>query len=127
MKRFHVHLGVADLDRSIRFYTDLFGNEPAMRKPDYTSKGGVLHAGRDSLLRWRECPSVDSGLVLFADDGEIRRRERLLRTGNREFGRGVLRIGGARRLIPQSTCSVIAAPGAQCPSRCRKSARKAIR
>ena len=102
MKRFHVHLGVADLDRSIRFYTDLFGNEPAMRKPDYTSKGGVLHAGRDSLLRWRECPSVDSGLVLFADDGEIRRRERLLRTGNREFGRGVLRIGGARRLIPRA-------------------------
>jgi catechol 2,3-dioxygenase-like lactoylglutathione lyase family enzyme len=35
MKRFHVHLGVADLDRSIRFYTDLFGNEPAVRKPDY--------------------------------------------------------------------------------------------
>jgi catechol 2,3-dioxygenase-like lactoylglutathione lyase family enzyme len=35
MKRFHVHLGVEDLDRSIRFYSHLFGAEPAMRKDDY--------------------------------------------------------------------------------------------
>ena len=35
MKRFHVHLGVADLDRSIRFYSGLFGAPPAVRKDDY--------------------------------------------------------------------------------------------
>ena len=35
MKRFHVHLGVVDLDRSIRFYSNLFGAEPAVRKDDY--------------------------------------------------------------------------------------------
>ena len=35
MKRFHVHVGVADLDASIRFYSALFGAEPAVRKPDY--------------------------------------------------------------------------------------------
>jgi catechol 2,3-dioxygenase-like lactoylglutathione lyase family enzyme len=35
MKRFHVHLGVADLDRSIRFYTGLFGTPPTVRKDDY--------------------------------------------------------------------------------------------
>jgi catechol 2,3-dioxygenase-like lactoylglutathione lyase family enzyme len=35
MKRFHVHLGVADLDASIRFYSRLFGAEPTLRKPDY--------------------------------------------------------------------------------------------
>src|SRR5262245_16124990 len=35
MKRFHVHLGVADLDHSIRFYSGLFGAPPTVRKGDY--------------------------------------------------------------------------------------------
>lgn len=35
MKRFHVHVGVQDLDASIRFYSALFGAEPTVRKPDY--------------------------------------------------------------------------------------------
>jgi len=35
MKRFHVHLGVEDLERSILFYSGLFGAEPTVRKPDY--------------------------------------------------------------------------------------------
>jgi catechol 2,3-dioxygenase-like lactoylglutathione lyase family enzyme len=35
MKRLHVHVGVANLDHSIRFYSTLFGTEPAVVKPDY--------------------------------------------------------------------------------------------
>ena len=35
MSRFHVHLNVADLDTSIRFYTQLFAAEPTVLKPDY--------------------------------------------------------------------------------------------
>ena len=35
MKRFHVHLGVADLEQSIRFYSGLFGVPPTVRKDDY--------------------------------------------------------------------------------------------
>jgi len=35
MNRFHVHLNVADLPASIRFYTHLFGAEPTVLKPDY--------------------------------------------------------------------------------------------
>jgi catechol 2,3-dioxygenase-like lactoylglutathione lyase family enzyme len=35
MKRFHVHVGVADLDASIRFYSALFGAGPTVRKQDY--------------------------------------------------------------------------------------------
>ncbi|HQR09767.1 MAG TPA: ArsI/CadI family heavy metal resistance metalloenzyme [Casimicrobiaceae bacterium] len=35
MKRFHVHLGVPDLDASIRFYSGLFGMSPTVQKPDY--------------------------------------------------------------------------------------------
>ena len=35
MNRFHVHLNVADLAGSIRFYRELFGAEPSVLKPDY--------------------------------------------------------------------------------------------
>jgi hypothetical protein len=35
MKRFHVHVGVQDLERSIRFYSTLFGTAPAVTKGDY--------------------------------------------------------------------------------------------
>ena len=35
MKRFHVHVGVADLDASIVFYSGLFGAAPTVTKPDY--------------------------------------------------------------------------------------------
>ena len=35
MKRFHVHVGVADLDRSISFYSTLFAAQPDVVKSDY--------------------------------------------------------------------------------------------
>lgn len=35
MKRLHVHVGVADLDKSIGFYSTLFGVEPTITKADY--------------------------------------------------------------------------------------------
>ncbi len=35
MKRFHVHVAVEDLAASIRFYSTLFGAEPAVVKDDY--------------------------------------------------------------------------------------------
>ena len=35
MKRFHVHVSVQDLAHSTRFYTTLFGTEPAVVKTDY--------------------------------------------------------------------------------------------
>jgi catechol 2,3-dioxygenase-like lactoylglutathione lyase family enzyme len=35
MKRFHVHVAVSDLAQSIRFYSTLFGADPAVTKPDY--------------------------------------------------------------------------------------------
>ena len=35
MKRLHVHVGVEDIDRSIRFYSTLFAAEPTVTKPDY--------------------------------------------------------------------------------------------
>lgn len=35
MKRFHVHVGVDNLEQSIDFYSGLFGAEPSVTKPDY--------------------------------------------------------------------------------------------
>ena len=35
MKRMHVHVGVKDLDSSIRFYSTLFGARPTVTKHDY--------------------------------------------------------------------------------------------
>lgn len=35
MKRLHVHVAVEDLERSIGFYSALFGSAPTVSKPDY--------------------------------------------------------------------------------------------
>lgn len=35
MKRFHMHVGVTDIDQSVAFYSQLFGAEPSVVKPDY--------------------------------------------------------------------------------------------
>src|SRR5512134_3874188 len=35
MKRFHVHVGVHDLQQSVRFYSALFAAEPTVLKHDY--------------------------------------------------------------------------------------------
>lgn len=35
MKRFHVHVAVADLSASVRFYTGIFGTAPSVLKSDY--------------------------------------------------------------------------------------------
>ena len=35
MSRFHMHVAVSDLERSIRFYHAIFGAEPVVIKDDY--------------------------------------------------------------------------------------------
>jgi catechol 2,3-dioxygenase-like lactoylglutathione lyase family enzyme len=62
MKRFHVNVAVADLARSLRFYSNLFGAEPTVSQGDYAkwmledprlnfsisqsgSKRGIQHVG----------------------------------------------------------------------------------
>ena len=56
MKRLHVHVGVADLDRSIRFYSTLFAAEPTVLKDDYA--------------KWMlEDPRVNFAISAGRDDG----------------------------------------------------------
>jgi catechol 2,3-dioxygenase-like lactoylglutathione lyase family enzyme len=62
MKRIHIHVGVEELEESIRFYSAIFGAQPVKTKPDYAkwmlddprvnfaistraSKNGVDHLG----------------------------------------------------------------------------------
>ncbi|HEX2649489.1 MAG TPA: ArsI/CadI family heavy metal resistance metalloenzyme [Burkholderiales bacterium] len=62
MKRLHVHVGVHDIEQSVRFYSALFAAEPAVKKADYAKwmlddprvnfaistrgkKGGLDHLG----------------------------------------------------------------------------------
>lgn len=35
MKRFHIHVGVKDLEASVQFYSTLFAQKPIKLKPDY--------------------------------------------------------------------------------------------
>lgn len=35
MKRFHIHVGVKNLESSVQFYSTLFGQKPIKLKPDY--------------------------------------------------------------------------------------------
>lgn len=35
MKRFHIHVGVKDLNESVQFYSTLFGQKPTKLKEDY--------------------------------------------------------------------------------------------
>ena len=35
MKRFHIHVGVKDLTKSVQFYSTLFGQKPTKLKEDY--------------------------------------------------------------------------------------------
>jgi catechol 2,3-dioxygenase-like lactoylglutathione lyase family enzyme len=35
MKRFHIHVGVKDLEKSVQFYSTLFGQKPSKLKNDY--------------------------------------------------------------------------------------------
>ena len=58
MKRFHVHLGVPDLDASIGFYSGLFGMKPSVQKTDYAKwmlddprvNFAISHRGRTAGL-----------------------------------------------------------------------------
>lgn len=59
MKRLHVHVGVTDLDQSIRFYSNLFAVEPSVRKNDYA--------------KWMlEDPRVNFAISTRPDGGGVR-------------------------------------------------------
>ncbi len=86
MKRFHVHVGVDNLDDAIGFYSKLFAAEPTVRKTDYAkwmledprlnfaisargAKAGVNHLGfqldsdEEFAAMHAQLAAADAGLV----------------------------------------------------------------
>jgi catechol 2,3-dioxygenase-like lactoylglutathione lyase family enzyme len=73
VKRLHVHIAVADLDRSIGFYSTLFGARPSVVKTDYAKwmlddpKVNLAISQRDS-----RSIGVDHLGIQVDSDGELR-------------------------------------------------------
>ncbi|SAI73930.1 glyoxalase [Bordetella ansorpii] len=71
MQRFHIHLHVADLDRSIAFYSRLFATQPTRIEADYAKwmlegpQVNVAISTRDSQL------GVDHFGIPADDDAEL--------------------------------------------------------
>ena len=72
MKRFHVHVGVENLDASIAFYSGLFGEAPSVTKPDYAK--WMLDDPRVNFAISQKCGAVKGvehlGLQV-EDQGEL--------------------------------------------------------
>ncbi len=89
MKRFHVHVAVEDLDQSIRFYSTLFGAEPAVVKPDYAK--WMLDDPRVNfaISRRGEQRGVDHLGLQVDDRSELREiSDRLDSAGREVYDRG---------------------------------------
>jgi catechol 2,3-dioxygenase-like lactoylglutathione lyase family enzyme len=69
MNRFHVHLNVADLPASVRFYAELFGAQPTVLKHDYAK--WMLEDPRVNfaISNTGRAPGVDH-LGIQADSGD---------------------------------------------------------
>lgn len=68
MNRFHVHVNVADLDRSIAFYSQLFGADPSVVKSDY-AKWMLDDPRINFAISRREGEMGVDHLGIQADDG----------------------------------------------------------
>ena len=72
MKRFHVHVSVDDLKRSVRFYSTLFAAEPTVHKPDYAK--WMLEDPRVNFAisaRGRETVGIDHLGIQVEDEREL--------------------------------------------------------
>ena len=71
MKRFHVHVGVADIDASVAFYSSLFGAQPSVARPDYAK--WMLEDPRVNFAISQKCGAVKGveHLGLQAETAEV--------------------------------------------------------
>jgi catechol 2,3-dioxygenase-like lactoylglutathione lyase family enzyme len=72
MKRLHVHVSVADLDQSIRFYSTLFASQPTVKKPDYAK--WMLEDPRVNFAistHSGSAPGIDHLGIQVEDNGEL--------------------------------------------------------
>ncbi len=71
MKRLHVHTTVRNLEESIRFYSTLFGQQPARREPDYAK--WMLDDPRVNfaISTWGKEPGIDHLGFQVDDEAEL--------------------------------------------------------
>ena len=81
MKRFHIHVGVENLDESIRFYSALFGAEPVKAKPDYAK--WLLEDPRVNFaISTRANKGMDHLGIQVEEESELTELRERLKAGN---------------------------------------------
>jgi catechol 2,3-dioxygenase-like lactoylglutathione lyase family enzyme len=80
MKRLHVHIAVDDLDKSVGFYSTLFGAQPGVLKSDYAK--WMLEDPRVNLAisQRNRAAGVDHLGIQVESDGELRELAARLKT-----------------------------------------------
>ncbi|GJL94143.1 MAG: glyoxalase [Hyphococcus sp.] len=71
MKRLHLHIRTNDLDRSIDFYTAMFGTAPTVQKDDYAKWLLVDPAANISLSTHGTKTGIDHAGLSLDDDKEL--------------------------------------------------------
>ncbi len=106
MKRLHVHVSVSDLAQSIRFYSELFGTTPNMRKADYAR--WMLEDPRVnfSISQRGATPGVEHLGIQVEGRGELEEVYARLRRAERP----VLEVGATTCCYAKSEKSWIADP-----------------
>lgn len=92
MNRFHVHLNVADLPASIRFYSQLFASEPTVVKGDY-AKWMLDDPRVNFAISTAGAPGVDHLGIQADSDGALA-----------ELGRRLDAAGGTVTPEDDATC-----------------------
>ena len=107
MKRFHLHVGVTDIESSKKFYSRLFASEPAVVKPDY-AKGMLDDPRLNFAISQREgaAPGIDHVGVQVEDRVELAEVYASLRAADRP----VLEEGATTCCYARSEKSWIADP-----------------
>lgn len=77
MKRFHVNVGVSDLQRAVAFYSELFGDAPSVQEADYAR--WMLEDPRVNFaISTRVAPGLDHlGVQTETDEELAELRQRL--------------------------------------------------
>jgi catechol 2,3-dioxygenase-like lactoylglutathione lyase family enzyme len=89
MKRMHIHMFIDDLQKSINFYSNLFGSEPTKRKDDY-AKWMLNDPGVNFAISSRGSKSgIDHLGIQVEKDIELKdMRERLKKADMQTFAEG---------------------------------------
>ena len=81
MKRFHLHVGVKDLEKSVEFYSTLFGQRPTKLKSDY-AKWMLDDPRVNFAVSTRAAKGVDHLGLQVENEGELTElSERLKKAG----------------------------------------------